>query len=68
MQQENNNGKEDAKWKLLVKKVLSAKTISSVCLPKRKRAAAGDAMSADRIRSFRLQSVEQNRSRLEIRT
>ncbi|XP_038893905.1 BTB/POZ and TAZ domain-containing protein 1-like [Benincasa hispida] len=59
MQQEND-GKEDPKWKLLVKKVLSAKTISSICLPKRKRAAA-DAMSADRIRSFRIQSVEQNR-------
>ncbi|KAA0036064.1 hypothetical protein IC582_030057 [Cucumis melo] len=54
MKQENIE-KEDAKWKLLVKKVLSAKTISSVCLPKRKRAVR-DAMSADCIKSFRLQS------------
>ncbi|XP_023519117.1 BTB/POZ and TAZ domain-containing protein 1-like [Cucurbita pepo subsp. pepo] len=60
MEQEKD-GKEDSKWKMLVKKVVSAKTISSLGLPKRKRAAAaGDTTSGDRIRSFRLQCVEPN--------
>ena len=62
MEQEKD-GKEDSKWKMLVKKVVSAKTISSLGLPKRKRAAAaGDTTSGDRIRSFRLQCVEPNGS------
>jgi hypothetical protein len=51
MQQENK--KDDARWKLLVRKVESAKAISSLSLPKRKRDDLHET-SNDGIRSFRL--------------
>ncbi|GMY15007.1 BTB/POZ and TAZ domain-containing protein 1 [Fagus crenata] len=51
MQQENK--KDDARWKLLVRKVVSAKAISSLSLPKRKRDDLHET-SNDGIRSFRL--------------
>ncbi|XP_022137707.1 BTB/POZ and TAZ domain-containing protein 1-like [Momordica charantia] len=50
MQQEKR--KHDAMWKLLVNKVVSAKTISSLSLPKRKADA-----DADAIRTFGLQTT-----------
>ncbi|KAG6573485.1 BTB/POZ and TAZ domain-containing protein 1 [Cucurbita argyrosperma subsp. argyrosperma] len=63
MQQENR--KDDAKWKVLMKKVMAAKTISSLTFTKRKRPQlGGDTMSNAHIRSCRLETVEQNRSLL----
>ncbi|KAI5329666.1 hypothetical protein L3X38_029063 [Prunus dulcis] len=53
MQQEKK--KDDARWKLLVRKVVSAKTISSLSLPKRKREEElGETRSSHGIRTFRL--------------
>jgi hypothetical protein len=47
--------KDDARWKLLVRKVVSAKAISSLSLPKRKRGEElKDTMGAQACRSFRL--------------
>ena len=37
MQQDKDKGKEDPRWKLLARKVASAKAMSSLTLPKRKR-------------------------------
>ncbi|KAB1217284.1 BTB/POZ and TAZ domain-containing protein 1 [Morella rubra] len=51
MQQEKN--KDDGRWKLLVRKVLSAKAISTLSLPKRKRQELEDTHSRG-IRCFRL--------------
>ncbi|KAM2699555.1 hypothetical protein EV1_038416 [Malus domestica] len=58
MQQEKKT--DDARWKLLVKKVMSAKTLSSLSLPKRKReeelgeGRSTSTITTHGIRSFRL--------------
>ncbi|KAK7842489.1 btb/poz and taz domain-containing protein 1 [Quercus suber] len=54
MQQDNK--KDDARWRLLVRKVVSAKAISSLSLPKRKREELQETNNNNNhgIRSFRL--------------
>ncbi|KAF5730908.1 putative protein binding protein [Tripterygium wilfordii] len=45
---------DDARWRLLVKKVVSAKAISSLSLPKRKREEMKETMEDQGIKNFRL--------------
>ncbi|CAK9144598.1 unnamed protein product [Ilex paraguariensis] len=52
MQQEKK--RDDARWRLLVRKVVSAKAISSLSLPKRKREEPREAINHSGVRMFEL--------------